>query len=188
MVDLSNLDELQKHLRPETKLVWVESPTNPLLKVCDIEAICKLVKKAGAHIRVVVDNTFMTPYFQRPLELGADMVVHSITKYLNGHADVVMGCVCTNDKKLDEHLNFFQLAVGANPSPFDCYLVYRGLKTLHIRMKQHMENAIQVANFLEKHPLVEKVLYPHLPSHPQHEIHVKQSKGMSGMISFFFFI
>jgi len=125
-------------------------------------------------------------YYQpRPLDLGADIVVHSITKYLNGHVDVVMGCAMTRNEEVHKHLNFFQLAVGANPSPFDCYLVNRGLKTLHLRMKAHYENALRVAQYLEAHPMVERVMYPALPSHPQHEIHKKQTKGMSGMMSFY---
>jgi len=185
MVDLTNLEEIKKQIVPETKLIWIETPTNPLLKVCDIQAICQLAKKANANIRTVVDNTFMTPYFQRPLELGSDIVMHSITKYLNGHADVVMGCVCTNDQQIGDHLKFWQLAVGANPSPFDCYLVCRGVKTLHVRMKQHQENGTQVVKFLQKHPMVEKVLCPSMPEHPQHDIHKKQCKGMSGMLSFY---
>jgi len=185
LVDLTNLPEFEKHLTPDTKLVWIESPTNPLLKVIDIRAVCDLVKRVQPTAMVVVDNTFMTPYFQRPLDLGADIVVHSITKYLNGHVDVVMGCAMTRNEEVHQHLNFFQLAVGANPSPFDCYLVNRGLKTLHLRMKAHYENALRVAQYLESHPMVERVMYPALPSHPQHEIHKKQTKGMSGMMSFY---
>jgi len=185
LVDLTDLKLVEKEIRPETKLVWIESPTNPLLKVIDIQAICELVRRVQPKALIVVDNTFMTPYFQRPLALGADIVVHSITKYLNGHVDVVMGCTMTSDEKLNEHFRFFQLAVGANPSPFDCYLVNRGVKTLHLRMKAHYENALRVAQYLEAHPCVEKVMYPALPSHPQHEIHKKQTKGMSGMMSFY---
>jgi len=185
LVDLTDLKLVEKEIRPETKLVWIESPTNPLLKVIDIQAVCELVRRVQPKALIVVDNTFMTPYFQRPLALGADIVVHSITKYLNGHVDVVMGCTMTSDDKLNEHFRFFQLAVGANPSPFDCYLVNRGVKTLHLRMKAHYENALRVAQYLEAHPCVEKVMYPALPSHPQHEIHKKQTKGMSGMMSFY---
>jgi len=185
LVDLTNLPELEKHLTPDTKLIWIETPTNPLLKVIDIRAVCDIVKRVQPTAMVVVDNTFMTPYFQRPLDLGADIVVHSITKYLNGHVDVVMGCAMTRNEEVHQHLNFFQLAVGANPSPFDCYLVNRGLKTLHLRMKAHYENALRVAQYLEAHPMVERVMYPALPSHPQHEIHKKQTKGMSGMMSFY---
>jgi len=127
----------------------------------------------------------MSPYFQRPIALGADAVLHSLTKYINGHSDVVMGAVCTNDESIDNHLYFMQLAVGAIPSPFDMYLVNRGIKTLHLRMRSHMENALAVAKWLEACPRVEKVLYPELPSHPQHHVHKKQTKGMSGMVSFY---
>lgn len=185
LVDLTDLKALEKALTPDTKMVWIESPTNPLLKVIDIRVVSDLVKSKLPGATVVVDNTFMTPYLQRPLDLGADVVVHSITKYLNGHADVIMGCAMTRDDNIIEHLKFFQLAVGANPSPFDCYLVNRGVKTLHLRMKAHYENALRVAQYLEAHPCVDKVMYPALPSHPQHEIHKKQTKGMSGMMSFY---
>uniref|UniRef100_A0A914XUR0 cystathionine gamma-lyase n=1 Tax=Panagrolaimus superbus TaxID=310955 RepID=A0A914XUR0_9BILA len=159
-------------------MVWIESPSNPLLKVVDIAGIVEVAKRFNKEILVVVDNTFMSPYFQNPLNLGADVVVHSITKYINGHSDVVMGCAVTNDAAIDEHLFFMQLAVGAVPSPFDCYLVNRGIKTLHLRMKAHSESAMSVAQWLEKDPRIEKVLYPALESHPQHEIHKKQTSGM----------
>jgi cystathionine gamma-lyase len=185
LIDMTDLRNVEKWLMPETKLVWIESPTNPLLKVIDIRAVCETVRRLQPNALIAVDNTFMTPYFQRPLSLGADIVVHSITKYLNGHVDVVMGCTMTNDEKIAEHFKFHQMAVGANPSPFDCYLVNRGVKTLHLRMKAHYENALTVAKYLEEHPCVERVNYPALPSHPQHEIHKKQSKGMSGMMSFY---
>jgi len=185
LVDMTDLNKVEKAMTPETRLVWIESPTNPLLKVVDIQAMCQMVRRVQPKALIVVDNTFMTPYFQRPLALGADIVVHSITKYLNGHVDVVMGCAMTSDEKIAEQFRFFQLAVGANPSPFDCYLVNRGLKTLHLRMRAHYENALRIAQYLEAHPLVERVMYPALPSHPQHEIHKKQTKGMSGMMSFY---
>lgn len=184
-VDLTNLDDLKKALKKETKMVWFESPSNPLLKVVDIAAVAEIVKQFNEEILIVVDNTFMSPYFQKPLNLGADVVVHSITKYINGHSDVVMGAAITNSAAIDEHLFFMQLAVGAVPSPFDCYLVNRGIKTLHLRMKAHSENALETAQWLEKDPRIERVLYPALPSHPQHEIHKKQTSGMSGMISFY---
>ncbi|TMS35124.1 hypothetical protein L596_002587 [Steinernema carpocapsae] len=184
-VDLTNLEEFKKVLKPSTKLVWLESPSNPLLKVVDIQAVADAAREYNKDILVVVDNTFMSPVFQRPLSLGADIVLHSITKYINGHSDVVMGCVVTKNKEVDEHLFFQQLAVGAVPSAFDCYLVNRGVKTLHLRMRAHMENALAVAMFLESHSLVENVIYPELPSHPQHAIHKKQTKGMSGMVSFY---
>jgi len=184
-VDLTNLEDLKKALKKETKMVWFESPSNPLLKVVDIAAVAEIVKKFNEDILIVVDNTFMSPYFQKPLNSGADVVVHSITKYINGHSDVVMGAAITNSAAIDEHLFFMQLAVGAVPSPFDCYLVNRGIKTLHLRMKAHSENALEAAQWLEKDPRIERVLYPALPSHPQHEIHKKQTTGMSGMISFY---
>jgi cystathionine gamma-lyase len=183
--DLTDVENLKAVLKPETKLVWVESPSNPLLKVVDIAAVVEVAKRHNKEIIVVVDNTFMSPYFQNPLNLGADVVVHSITKYINGHSDVVMGCAVTNNPAIDEHLFFMQLAVGAVPSPFDCYLVNRGIKTLHLRMKAHSESAMSVAQWLEKDPRIEKVLYPALESHPQHEIHKKQTSGMSGMLSFY---
>lgn len=184
-VDLTNIEFLEQSFKENTKMVWFESPSNPLLKVVDIAAIVHTVKRVNPNILVVVDNTFMSPYFQRPLSLGADIVVHSITKYINGHSDVVMGAVVTDNDDIQQHLFFQQLAVGAVPSPFDCFLVNRGLKTLHIRMRVHYQNALAVAQYLEKNSRVESVLYPALASHPQHHIHVKQTKGMSGMISFY---
>lgn len=184
-VDLTKPEELRKALKSNTRMVWFESPSNPLLKVVDIRLVVQIVKECNPSILVVVDNTFMSPFFQKPLLLGADAVLHSITKYINGHSDVVMGVVATNIKKLDEHLNFQQLAVGAIPSAFDTYLVIRGIKTLHLRMRQHMKNALTIARWLEEDVRVEKVLYPELESHPQHLIHKKQSSGMSGMISFY---
>ncbi|GMS84110.1 hypothetical protein PENTCL1PPCAC_6285 [Pristionchus entomophagus] len=184
-VDLTKKEEYEKAFKPNTKMLWLESPSNPLLKVVDIQAVVSAARKANPDIVVVVDNTFMSPYFQRPLSLGADVVVHSITKYINGHSDVVMGCVMTDREDIKDHLFFQQLAVGAVPSPFDCFLVNRGIKTLHLRMKAHYENALAVAQYLEKNERVDKVLYPALPSHPHHEVHKKQTKGMSGMISFY---
>ena len=197
MVDMSNMDHVRAAIRPSTKLVWIESPTNPLLKVIDIAAVCECVHKISADVVIVVDNTFMSPYFQRPLQLGANVIVHSITKYINGHSDVVMGCVMTSDDAIAKHLVYTQLgecrasctasvpAVGAVPSPFDCYLVNRGVKTLHVRMRAHAENGRRVAEWLESNGRVERVFYPELPSHPQHAIHKRQAKGMSGMVSFY---
>uniref|UniRef100_A0A914GZH3 cystathionine gamma-lyase n=1 Tax=Globodera rostochiensis TaxID=31243 RepID=A0A914GZH3_GLORO len=184
-VDMTKLDDLRAALRPNTKMVWFESPSNPLLKVIDIEAVSKLVKAHNPESIVVVDNTFMSPFFQNPLALGADVVLHSLTKYINGHSDVVMGCLVTNSERLDAHFLFQQLAVGSVPSPFDVYLVFRGIKTLHLRMVQHQTNATAVARWLETDPRVEKVLYPALECHPQHDVHKKQATGMSGMISFY---
>ncbi|KAH7727312.1 cystathionine gamma-lyase [Aphelenchoides avenae] len=183
--DMTLAENVKRLLKPNTKMVWVETPSNPLLKIVDIAAVAAVVKEFNKDIWVVVDNTFMSPYFQRPLSLGADAVVHSITKYINGHSDVVMGAVITSNEQLDNHLFFMQLAVGAVPSPFDCFLVNRGIKTLHLRMRTHMENAMAVASWLEANPRVERVLYPELESHPQHHVHKKQAKGMSGMMSFY---
>ncbi|MBI4512046.1 MAG: PLP-dependent transferase [Deltaproteobacteria bacterium] len=176
-------------LRPSTKLLWIETPTNPMLKLCDIEGVSAAVrdaaKKAGRQAPiVVVDNTFMTPYLQRPLELGADMVVHSTTKYLNGHSDVVGGVLLTSDPGLHERLKFLQNAVGAVPSPMDSFLVLRGTKTLHVRMQRHEENARRVVEWLVTQPDVERVLYPGLETHPQHALARKQQRGFGGMISF----
>uniref|UniRef100_A0A0N5CBH3 cystathionine gamma-lyase n=1 Tax=Strongyloides papillosus TaxID=174720 RepID=A0A0N5CBH3_STREA len=185
MVDLTDYDHLREALKENTRMIWFESPSNPCLKVVDIAEVVKVVKAYNKDIIVVVDSTFLSPYFQKPLSLGADVVIHSITKYLNGHSDVVMGCVMTNDDTIAEHLFFMQLAVGAVPSPFDCFLVNRGLKTLHLRMKCHQENGLAVAKFLENDSRVRRVLYPALPSHPQHDIHKKQTTGMSGMVSFY---
>ncbi|KJH50531.1 putative cystathionine beta-lyase, partial [Dictyocaulus viviparus] len=184
-VDLTDLARLEEAFKPNTKMIWFETPSNPLLKVVDIASVVHCVKRANSNILVVVDNTFMSPYFQRPLSMGADIVIHSITKYINGHSDVVMGAVITDDDDIQQHLFFQQLAVGAIPSPFDCFLVNRGLKTLHLRMRAHYENALGVAQYLENNERVESVLYPALPSHPQHKIHKQQTKGMSGMMSFY---
>ncbi|KAH8331363.1 hypothetical protein KR074_001719 [Drosophila pseudoananassae] len=184
-VDPTNLQLIKESIKPETKLVWVESPTNPLIKVADIEAIAKLVHGVREDLILAVDNTFLTSYFQRPLELGADMVCYSMTKYMNGHTDVVMGGITMNSPKLYESLKFLQNAVGIVPSPFDCYQVNRSLKTLSLRMEQHQKNALKVAQYLEKHPFVEKVLHPGLPSHPQHQIALKQTYGYSGVFSFY---
>lgn len=184
-VDLTKLEELKNGLKPNTKMIWFESPSNPLLKVIDIQAVFQVVKSYNPSILVVVDNTFMSPVFQSPLAFGADAVLHSLTKYINGHSDVVMGAIVTNNARIDEHLFFQQLAVGAIPSAFDTYLVLRGIKTLHLRMRQHMENAMAIAKWLEADSRVEKVLYPELESHPQHKVHKKQTNGMSGMISFY---
>jgi len=182
LVDFTSESAYTSAFTPKTKLVWLETPTNPTLKVSDIKKTCEIAHKHGAI--VVVDNTFLTPYFQRPLSLGADIVMHSVTKYINGHSDVVGGILVTNNEELFNKLKFLQNAIGAVPSPFDCFMVMRGIKTLHVRMREHEKNAFAIARFLEKHSKVEKVHYPGLPSHPQHEIAKKQQTGFGGMITF----
>src|SRR5512132_3558552 len=172
---------LGDHLDDDTRIVWLESPTNPLLNVIDIRAAAEAAHARGAI--VVVDNTFATPYLQRPLELGADVVVHSTTKYLGGHSDVVGGFAATNDPTVAERLRFLQKSLGAVPGPFDCWLVLRGIKTLAVRMRQHSENAEVIALWLSRHPLVQQVLYPGLPTHPGHTIAAKQMRHFGGMIS-----
>ena len=182
-VDLSDLKKAEAAFKPNTKLIWMETPTNPMLKILDIAALCQLAKSKGALS--VVDNTFMSSYFQKPLQLGADIVVHSVTKYMNGHSDVVGGILVTNSTELHTKLKFLQNAVGAVPAPMDCFLVMRGLKTLHVRMERHAQNAMAIARHLEKHPAIQKVIYPGLESHPQHGIAKKQMSGFGGMITFF---
>mmetsp|Transcript_4927 Transcript_4927/g.8889 ORF Transcript_4927/g.8889 Transcript_4927/m.8889 type:complete len:483 (-) Transcript_4927:129-1577(-) len=169
----------------KTKLLWLETPTNPTLKVTDIEKVSTMTKRFNANALLCVDNTFCSPYFQNPLEHGADIVVHSVTKYINGHSDVVMGVVCTNDEEIYTQLRFIQNGVGAVPSPFDCYLAHRGLKTLHLRMEAAARNANAIALFLEDHQGVTKVLYPGLKSHPQHDIATRQQNGYGAMITFY---
>ena len=173
---------LAEHLDEKTRIVWLESPTNPLLNVIDIAAAAEAAHAVGAL--VVVDNTFATPYLQRPLELGADIVVHSTTKYLGGHSDVIGGFAGTNDPTVAERLRFLQKSLGAVPGPFDAWLVLRGVKTLAVRMRQHCENAQQIATFLNEHEAVERVYYPGLPDHPGHEIAARQMADFGGMISF----
>ena len=173
---------LAEHLDERTRIVWLETPTNPLLNVIDIEAAAKAAHEVGAM--VVVDNTFASPYLQRPLELGADMVMHSTTKYIGGHSDLLGGFVATNDPTIAERLYFLQKSLGGIPGPFDCWLVLRGLKTLAVRMERHSENARRVAEYLDSHDAVEQVLYPGLESHPGHEIAKRQMKDFGGMISF----
>jgi cystathionine gamma-lyase len=169
-------------LRPSTKLVWLETPTNPMLKLCDIAAIAEVCKRRG--VLLAVDNTFMTPWNQRPLALGADIVVHSTTKYLNGHSDVIGGALVVDTDDLRGKLAFLQNAVGAVPSPMDSFMVLRGTKTLHVRMQRHEDNARALADWLSTHPQVERVIYPGLDSHPQHELARRQQRGFGGMISF----
>src|ERR1700677_3246132 len=181
-LDASDLTKLEKAISERTRLVWIETPTNPRLLVYDIAAICKI-----AHARstlVVVDNTFATPYFQQPFELGADIVVHSVTKYLGGHSDTIQGAALAKDPSIFEPIKFLQNATGAVPSPFDCWLTLRGLKTLELRMERHAENATAIANALYGHPLVKQVYFPGLPDHPGHAIAKKQMTGFGGMVSF----
>jgi cystathionine gamma-lyase len=181
-VDMSDPANVARALRKQTKLVWIESPTNPMLKLVDLAEVARVARAHGA--RTVVDNTFATPVFQRPLALGIDVVAHSTTKYLNGHSDVVGGAVLTSDDALHDRLQFLQNAVGGVPSPMDSFLVLRGLKTLHVRMQRHAENALALARFLEGHPQVERVTYPGLPSHPQHALAARQMSGFGGMLTF----
>lgn len=183
-VDFNDTTALEAAFRPgQTKLVWLETPTNPTLKVSDIAATAAIAKKHGALF--VVDNTFLSPYFQNPLDLGADMVVHSVTKYIGGHSDVVGGVIITNSPDLNEKLRFIQNSVGAVPSPFDCYMALRGLKTLHVRLEAAARNALAIATHLEQHSEVTKVLFPGLPSHPQFELAQKQQHGPGAMVTFY---
>ncbi|KAI8613405.1 Cys/Met metabolism PLP-dependent enzyme-domain-containing protein [Chytriomyces sp. MP71] len=175
---------LQSRVARSTKLLWIETPTNPTMRLVDIAAVSEMVRSLNPDIVVAVDNTFMSPYFQNPLVLGADIVVHSTTKYINGHSDVVGGIVITNNAALGERLKFLQNASGAVPSPFDCYLAHRGLKTLHLRMGQHHHNALTIAHHLSTHPIVSHVYHPGLATHPQHALALRQCTGFSGMLSF----
>jgi cystathionine gamma-lyase len=179
--DVKAVEKAVKSFKPD--LIWLETPTNPLLKITDIVAVTNIAKKAKAL--TVVDNTFMSPYFQNPLVLGADMVLHSMTKYINGHSDAVGGCIMLNDSDMHKQLFTLQNSIGPCHSPFDSWLVLRGIKTLAIRMEAHQKNAMAVAAYLEKHPKVERVVYPGLKSHPQHAIAKKQMLGYGGMITFF---
>jgi len=182
-VDLSDSIELEKAIRPETKMIWVETPTNPLLKLVDLNAISAFAKKH--HLLAVVDNTFATPLIQRPIELGFDMVVHSATKYLNGHSDVIGGVIVVGDNlELVEKIKYLQNAIGGIAGPFDSFLVLRGLKTLALRMQRHCENAMELASWLERQPQVSRVFYPGLPSHPQHDLAKQQMSAFGGIISF----
>ena len=180
-VDMSDLDQVTRALTPQTRMVWIESPTNPLLKLADIAAIAKLAREHQAL--TVVDNTFASPYGQRPLELGADLVLHSTTKYIGGHSDVVGGALIMSDDALHERLKFLQNAAGGVPGPFDSWLVLRGIKTLAVRMREHERNALAVARHLERRADVERVIYPGLESHPQHELARRQMRCFGGMIS-----
>lgn len=180
-VDLTDLAQLRAAFRPNTRLVMLETPTNPLLRCCDLQAIAKICRQQ--KVLTLADNTFATPYLQNPLALGCDLVVHSTTKYLGGHSDVVGGVLVSNDPELHRQLTHFQNSCGGTPGPMDCFLVLRGTKTLHVRMDRHCENALQVAKWLEAHPRVERVLYPGLPSHPNHALAKRQMKKGGGMVS-----
>ena len=181
-VDTTSLDAIEKAIKPTTRLIWLESPSNPLLKISDIAAICSLAKKHG--IKVACDNTFATPIFQCPLALGADIVMHSTTKYLGGHSDVIQGCLVMNDEALRDQLYFIQKSTGAVPGPQDCFLVLRGIKTLHVRMQRHCENGEKVAAYLRQHPKVAKVYWCGFSDHPNHDIAKRQMRGFGGMMSF----
>jgi cystathionine beta-lyase/cystathionine gamma-synthase len=181
-VDMSDISEIERVISEKTKMIWVETPTNPLLKIIDITSVTGLCKQKA--ILSVVDNTFASPYLQNPLEQGADIVMHSVTKYLGGHSDTVMGALIVNDDLLAKQLAFIQNASGAVPGPQDCFLVLRGIKTLHIRMQRHCENAAVVSMWLEDHPKVGKVYYPGLPSHEGHQLAARQMRGYGGIISF----
>ena len=182
--DTTDPESVADALTPSTRLVWLETPTNPYLRITDIRAVAEIVHAHANKPLLVVDNTFATPYLQRPLELGADIVVHSMTKYLGGHSDVVGGAVIVKDKELADRLYFLQNAVGAVPGPMDCFLVLRGIKTLPLRMERHYENAAAIVEFLANHPKVEKVIYPFHASHPQEKIAKHQMKNGGGMVSF----
>ena len=179
--DLASPGALERALRPNTRLIWVETPTNPMLKLVDLATVAAFARAHG--LVAIADNTFASPYLQRPIEHGFDAVMHSATKYLNGHSDIISGIVVTRDAELGERLAFLQNAVGAVPSPFDSFLALRGLKTLHVRMERHCSNALHLAQWLERHSAVERVMYPGLPSHPQHDLAKRQMSAFGGMIS-----
>ena len=183
-VDIDSGENILKEITERTKLVWLETPTNPLMKIADIEAICSAVKEVNVDILIAVDNTFATPYLQRPLDLGADIVMHSVTKYLGGHSDLLMGALIVKEAKLADELNFIQFAAGAIAGPMDSFLALRGIKTLHVRMQRHCENASAVASFLKKNPKIGAVYYPGLEDHPNHEVAKKQMKDFGGVVSF----
>lgn len=181
-VPMQHISSIEEKITKKTRLIWVETPTNPMLNVIDIEAVSQLCKSHG--LMLAVDNTFSSPYLQQPLKFGADVVMHSATKYIGGHSDLVMGALVVNDDSLAEQLYFLQNAAGSVPGPMDCFLALRGIKTLHVRMQRHCENAEKVARFLRSHPRVEKVYWPGFPDHPGHEIAKKQMRAFGGMISF----
>ncbi len=181
-ISLDKIDTIEQHITDKTKLIWVETPTNPMMNIIDIEGAAVIAKKY--NVLLAVDNTFSTPYLQNPLDLGADVVMHSVTKYIAGHSDVVMGALATNNKTIAEKLYFIQNASGAVPGPQDCFLVLRGIKTLHLRMQRHCENGATVANYLKSHPKIEKVFWPGFKDHKNHDIASKQMHDFGGMISF----
>lgn len=181
-VPMSDMSAIEAKITDKTRMLWVETPTNPMMNIIDIEVCAKLAKER--NLLLAVDNTFSTPYLQSPLDLGADMVMHSVTKYIGGHSDVVMGAIVVNDDSLQERLAFIQNSCGAVPGPQDCFLVLRGIKTLHIRMQRHSENGRKIAEYLLNHPKVGKVYWPGLPSHPNHEVAKRQMRDFGGMISF----
>ncbi len=182
-VDLSDLDQVESAFKDNTRMVWIETPTNPLLKIVDIKAVAKLARAKGSI--VVVDNTFATPYLQRPLELGADIVMHSATKFINGHSDMVGGIVATADEELAEQLGYLQNSIGSVAGPFDSFLALRGVKTLDVRMQRHCESALRIAEWLEQDDRIDSVLYPGLQSHPQHALAARQMSGFGGIVTFF---
>ncbi len=182
LIDMENISNIEKYITNNTKLVWLETPTNPMMKIIDIKGASAIAKKH--NLLLAVDNTFATPYLQQPMDLGADIVMHSVTKYLGGHSDVVMGALIVNDDKLAEDLAFLQNSTGAVPGPQDCFLVLRGIKTLHLRMDRHCENGKAIAEYLITHPKVEKVYWPGFTDHPNHKIAKEQMKNFGGMISF----
>lgn len=181
-VDARETENIKREIRENTRLIWLETPTNPLMRLCDLKGISGIARENG--ILTVVDNTFMSPYFQRPLDFGIDIVVHSTTKYINGHSDSVGGAVMVSSEELYGRLKFNQNAIGAIMSPFDSYMVLRGIKTLAVRMERHNKNAMEIARYLREHPKVKRIYYPGLESHPQHELAMRQMSGFGGMISF----
>ncbi len=181
-IDMTDASVVADYVNDNTKMIWVETPSNPMLNIIDIAAVAKIANAKG--ITFVVDNTFASPYIQNPIDQGADVVVHSVTKYLGGHSDTIMGAICLNDEELHTQLKFLQNAVGAVPAPMDCFLALRGIKTLHIRLQRHCENAERIARFLADHPMVSKVNWPGFESHPNHEIAKRQMRAYGGMVSF----
>jgi len=181
-IDMTDADALSQAITEDTKLIWVETPTNPMLSIVDIKAICDIAHNKG--IQVCVDNTFSSPYLQTPIDLGADIVTHSATKYINGHSDVIHGCVITSDEAIADRLRFIQNAAGAVPGPMDCFLVLRGIKTLHLRVERSCHNAEKIALYLKSHPAVSKVYYPGFEDHPNHQVAAKQMRMFGGMVSF----